>query len=177
MIVTRNELAEALGVTPAKISAFQNQGIFTTVARGKYDLAECVQKFIEVSVEHLMKKSAPTLTGKEEETLQYWKMVRMKNAALKELGITMKTEDAEKLMSARLSQIRNVLTAIDSSWAPYMVGIKNQEQSQQMLSKLLDTLFEQLSSLQDFVDELDLPESTDIETDYTEEESNNENEE
>ena len=152
-IVTRNELAEVLGITPAKISALQNQGIFATVSRGKYDLTECVQKFIEISVEHLMKKSAPVLTGKDEETLQYWKMVRAKNAALKEMGVTMRIEQAEKLMSTRLGQIRNVLLALDSTWSPYIVGLKTQEQSQQMLSKLLDTLFEQLSSLQDFEDD------------------------
>lgn len=170
MIVTRNELAEALGVTPAKISAFQNQGIFTTVARGKYDLAECVQKFIEISVEHLMKKSAPTLTGKEEETLQYWKMIRQKNAALKELGITMKTEDAEKLMSARLSQIRNVLTTIDSVWAPYMIGLKTVEDSQKMLSRQLDNLFDQLSSLQDFEEEEEIATEEEIDSMDTDEE-------
>lgn len=170
MIVTRNELAEALGVTPAKISAFQNQGVFTTVARGKYDLTECVQKFIEVSVEHLMKKSAPTLTGKEEETLQYWKMIRQKNAALKELGITMKTEDAEKLMSARLSQIRNVLTTIDSVWAPYMIGLKTVEDSQKMLSRQLDNLFDQLSSLQDFEEEEEIATEEEIDSMDTDEE-------
>jgi hypothetical protein len=153
MIVTRNELADALGLTPAKISAMQTQGVFTTVSRGKYDLSECVQKFIEISVEHLMKKQKPVMTGAEEETLQYWKMIRQKNAALKELGITMKTEDAEKLMSVRLSQIRNVLTTIDSVWAPYMIGLKTVEDSQKMLSRQLDNLFDQLSSLQDFEEE------------------------
>lgn len=170
MIVTRNELAEALGLSPAKVSAFQNQGIFLTVARGKYDLTECVQKFIEVSVEHLMKKSAPTLTGKEEETLQYWKMIRQKNAALKELGITMKTEDAEKLMSARLSQIRNVLTTIDSVWAPYMIGLKTVEDSQKMLSRQLDNLFDQLSSLQDFEEEEEIATEEEIDSMDTDEE-------
>ena len=45
-----------------------------------------------------------------------------------------------------------------------MVGIKNQEQSQQMLSKLLDNLFEQLSTLQDFELEDDV-----IDTDATDE--------
>jgi len=51
-----------------------------------------------------------------------------------------------------------------------MVGIKNQEQSQQMLSKLLDNLFEQLSTLQDFEldDEVIDTDATDDET-YEEE--------
>lgn len=163
MIVGRRELAEALGISPTKVNAFQQQGVFPTVSRGKYDLAECVQRFIEASVEHLIKKNATNPEGSAE-NLQYWKMIRQKNAALKEMGVTMQVEQAEKLMSARLGQIRNVLTAIDSSWAPYLVGIKNQEQSQQMLSKLLDNLFEQLSTLQDF--ELD---DEVIDTDATDE--------
>ena len=88
MIVSRNELGDALGITPIKVSALANQGIFTTVARGKYNLPDCVQKFIEISVEHLLKKSqSSTPTERSEESLQYWKMVRAKNAALKEMGI------------------------------------------------------------------------------------------
>jgi phage terminase Nu1 subunit (DNA packaging protein) len=166
MIVNRNELADALGITPSKVSAFANQGIFVAAARGKYNLPECVQKFIEMSVEHLLKKSqSSTASGKTEESLQYWKMVRAKNAALKEMGVTMQVEHAEKLMSARLGQIRNVLNSIDSVWAPYMVGLKNVEDSQKMLGKQLDTLFEQLSSLQDFEQDEELPTSEEIEDD------------
>ena len=164
MIVNRKELAEALGISPTKVNAFQQQGVFPTVSRGKYNLPDCVQRFIEISVEHLIKKNATNPEGSAE-SLNYWKTQRQKHAALREMGITMQVEQAEKLMSARLSQIRNVLTAIDSSWAPYMVGIKNQEQSQQMLSKLLDNLFEQLSTLQDF--ELD---DEVIDTDATDDE-------
>ena len=175
MIVGRRELAEALGISPTKVNAFQQQGVFPTVSRGKYDLAECVQRFIEASVEHLIKKNASNPEGSAE-SLNYWKTQRQKHAALREMGITMQVEQAEKLMSARLGQIRNVLTAVDNTWAPYVIGLKNQEQAQQMLSKLLDNLFEQLSSLQDFDNELDLPDSEDIDTDY-EEEDNGEDEE
>lgn len=175
MIVGRKELAQALGISPTKVNAFQQQGVFPTVGRGKYDLAECVQRFIEASVEHLIKKNATNSEGSAE-SLNYWKTQRQKHAALREMGITMQVEQAEKLMSARLGQIRNVLTAVDNTWAPYVIGLKNQEQAQQMLSKLLDNLFEQLSSLQDFDNELDLPDSEDIDTDY-EEEDNGEDEE
>lgn len=152
MIVSRNELADVLGITPAKISSLQNNGVFVTISRGKYDLADCVQKFIEVSVEYLIKKEMPKLKDIPQENLQYWKMVRQKNAALRELGVTMRLEDAERMMSGRLEQIRNVLMSIDSVWAPYMVGLKTVEDSQRQLSKQLDILFEQLSTLQDFED-------------------------
>jgi hypothetical protein len=91
--------------------------------------------------------------GNNEEDLAYWKMTRQKTAALKEMGITLQLENAERLMSSRLSQIRNVLISIDSTWAPYMVGIKNVEDAQKMLGKQVDVMFEQLSSLQDFDDE------------------------
>lgn len=160
MIVSRNELAEIFGMTPAKVSSLQNGGIFAPVSRGKYDLSDCVQKFIEYSVEYLMKKEMPKLKDIPQENLQYWKMVRQKNAALRELGVTMRLEDAERMMSGRLEQIRNVLTTIDSVWAPYMVGLKTVEDSQRQLSKQLDILFEQLSTLQDFE-----PEQEDIPTD------------
>jgi hypothetical protein len=166
MIVSRNELGDALGITPIKVSTLANQGIFTTVARGKYNLPDCVQKFIEISVEHLLKKAqSSTPVERSEESLQYWKMVRAKNAALKEMGITMQVDKAEKLMSARLGQIRNVLISVDSTWAPYVVGIKTVEDAQKMLAKQLDKLFEQLSTLQDFDEELELPENDQIETD------------
>ena len=68
-------------------------------------------------------------------------------------------------MSARLGQIRNVLISVDSTWAPYVVGIKTVEDAQKMLAKQLDKLFEQLSTLQDFDEELELPENDQIETD------------
>ena len=164
MIVSRKELAEALGISPTKVNAFQQQGVFPTVSRGKYDLAECVQRFIEASVEHLIKKNATNPDGSAE-SLNFWKTQRQKHAALREMGITMQVEQAEKLMSTRLGQIRNVLTAVDNTWAPYVVGLKNQEQAQQMLSKLLDTLFEQLSTLQDIELEEEL-----IDTDATDDE-------
>ena len=178
MIVNRKELAEALGISPTKVNGFQQQGIFPTVSRGKYDLSECVQKFIELSVEHLLKKNKPVITGREEESLLYWKMVRAKNAALKEMGITMQVDKAEKLMSARLGQIRNVLVSIDSTWAPYIVGIKTTEDAQKMLAKQVDKLFVQLSSLQDFDQELDLPDNEEIEneTEYDEDYENGEEE-
>jgi len=163
MIVTRNELAEALGITPSKVSGLQTNGVFNTVSRGKYDLTECVQKFIEISVEYLIKKNPQKEQAGQQENLQYWKMVRQKNAALRELGVTMRLEDAERLMSGRLEQIRNLLTAIDSVWAPYMVGLKTVEDSQKMLGKQLDILFEQLSTLQDFEPEEELPDSDAIE--------------
>jgi len=155
MIVSRIELAEILGIPPAKVSSFQNQGVFTPVSFGKYDLKECFHKFIEVSVEYLLKKQMPKSSGTPQENLQFWKMIRQKNAALRELGVTMRAEDAEKLMSNRLEQIRNVLTTIDSVWAPYLVGLKTVEDSQKMLAKQLDVLFDQLSSLQDFQVELE----------------------
>ena len=141
MIVNRLELAEALNISPSKVSALANQGIFPAVSRGKYDLSICVQQFIEISVEHLLKKKSTGHSVKNED-LQYWKMQRAKHAALKEMGILIKTDDAEKIMSSRLSQIRNILIAIDSVWAPYMVGLKTVEDSQKMLSKQLDNLFE-----------------------------------
>lgn len=164
MIVSRNELAEALGLTPAKVSSLQNNGVFATISRGKYDLTDCVQKFIEVSVEYLMKKEMPKLKDIPQENLQYWKMVRQKNAALRELGVTMRLQDAERMMSGRLEQIRNILTTIDSVWAPYMVGLKTVEDSQRQLSKQLDILFEQLSTLQDFeIEDEDIPTDEEIE--------------
>jgi len=177
MIVNRKELAEALGISPTKVNGFQQQGIFPTVSRGKYDLSECVQRFIELSVEHLLKKNKPVITGKEEESLLYWKMQRQKHAALKEMGILIKTDDAEKIMSSRLGQIRNTLTAIDSTWAPYIVGLKNVEDAQKMLAKQVDKLFEQLSSLQDLGDEIEIEEEEidedfeDTETEEIEEET------
>ena len=117
-------------------------------------------------MEHLLKKAqSSTPTERSEESLQYWKMVRAKNAALKEMGITMQVDKAEKLMSARLGQIRNVLISVDSTWAPYVVGIKTVEDAQKMLAKQLDKLFEQLSTLQDFDEEVELPENDQIETD------------
>lgn len=153
MIVSRKQLAEVFGISPAKVSSLQNSGIFVPVSRGNYDLGESVQKFIEYSVEYLMKKQMPKLANIPEENLQYWKMIRQKNAALRELGVTMRLEDAERIMSNRLSQIRNVLTTIDSTWAPYMVGLKNVQESQKQLTKQLDVLFEQLSELPDFEEE------------------------
>lgn len=152
MIVTRTELADVLGITPAKISTLVSNSVFTSTARGKYDLRECVQKYIEYSVEHVIKDISKQRPQEDAtESLNYWKMIRAKTAALKELGITMRLEDAERLMSVRLEQIRNVLNSIDSVWAPYMVGLKTVEESQKMLSKQLDQLFDQLSTLQDFI--------------------------
>lgn len=169
MIVSRLELAEILDISPAKVSTLQNNGVFTPVSRGNYDLKECIHKFIEVSVEHLIKKKLPKITGTPQENLQFWKMVRQKNAALRELGVTMRAEDAEKMMSNRLEQIRNVLTTIDSVWAPYMVGLKTVEDSQRMLAKQLDILFDQLSSLQDFEIEPDeVPTDEEIEAEMEE---------
>ena len=172
MIVTRTELADVLGITPAKISTLVSNNVFTSTARGKYDLKECVQKYIEYAVEHVIKHKIETQSAKDDaaESLNYWKMVRQKTAALKELGVTMRLEDAEKLMSVRLEQIRNVLNSIDSVWAPYMVGLKTVEESQKMLNKQVDQLFEQLSTLQDFIPEEELPDTETEEDDETESE-------
>ena len=170
MIVSRMELAEIIGISPAKVSSLQNGGIFKTIGHGKYDLGESVRAFIEMSVEHLLKNKMPKTAEIPTENLQYWKMQRQKHAALKEMGVTMQIEQAERLMSARLGQIRNVLLAIDSVWAPYMVGLKTVEDSQRMLSKQLDLLFDQLSTLQDFEEEEEIADSEAIE-ELTEDES------
>lgn len=163
MIVSRMELAEIIGIPPAKVSSLQNGGVFKTVGHGKYDLGDSVRAFIEMSVEHLLKNKMPKAAEIPTENLQYWKMQRQKHAALKEMGVTMQIEQAERLMSARLGQIRNVLISIDSVWAPYMVGLKTVEESQRMLSKQLDTLFDQLSTLQDFEEEEEIVDSEAIE--------------
>ena len=110
-----------------------------------------------------MTKQTPKNQKASEESLQYWKMVRVKNAALRELGVTMRLEDAERMMSRRLEQIRNVLTTVDSVWAPYMVGLKTVEDSQRQLAKQLDILFEQLSSLQDLESNDELPTNEEME--------------
>lgn len=171
MIVSRTELADILGIPPAKISTLVSNNILMSTARGKYDLKECVAKYIEYSVEQVIKDKMKHQQSNEDatESLNYWKMVRQKTAALKELGVTMRLEDAEQLMSIRLEQIRNVLNTVDSVWAPYMVGIKTVEESQKMLSKQLDNLFEQLSTLKDFQLEDELPDTeTEEEDDDTE---------
>jgi flagellin-like hook-associated protein FlgL len=173
MIVTRQELATILGIPSAKVGTLVQNNVFASVTRGKYDLTDCIQKFVEYSVEQLLKKytSDKAESARAEENLQYWKMVRQKTAALKELGVTMRLEDAERLMSVRLEQIRNVLNTIDSVWSPYMVGLKTVEESQKMLSKQLDNLFEQLSTLQDFDIEDELP---DTETEEEDDDDNTE---
>jgi len=151
MDLRRQELADAIGITPSQVTSLAGRGVFKSVRKGFYNLADSVQAYIDDQTEQLVKQHTPKQTVAQEETLNYWKMIRQKNAALREMGVTMKTEDAESLMSIRLEQIRNVLNTIDSVWAPYMVGLKTTEDSQKMLSKQLDTLFEQLSNLQDFI--------------------------
>jgi hypothetical protein len=169
MIVTRQELATILGIPSAKVGTLVQNNVFASVTRGKYDLTDCIQKFVEYSVEQLLKKytSDKAESARAEENLQYWKTTRQKLAALKELGRLLYVEDAERIMTSRLTQIRNVLITIDSTWAPYMVGIKTMEESQKMLSKQLDILFEQLSELNEFdFEEEEVP----IEDDMDEEE-------
>lgn len=170
MDLKRSDLAEALGITPRRVTNFTTSGQFKYSRKGFYDLKECINAYVEYQVETLMKQNTtPKNISSQEETLNYWKMIRAKNAALKEMGITMKVEDAESLMSSRLEQIRNVLNTIDTVWAPYMVGLKTTEDSQKMLSRQLDVLFEALSTLEDFemeeveVSEIELEEDDDEE--------------
>ena len=158
LFVSRSELADYLGVTASRISALAQVGGVKSAGHSKYDLTASIQAYIDYSVEGLVRakiNEVGTGNNTSEEDLQYWKMVRQKTAALKEMGITLQLENAERLMSSRLSQIRNVLISIDATWAPYMVGIKTVEDAQRMLGKQVDIMFEQLSSLQDFEEEED----------------------
>jgi hypothetical protein len=156
LFVSRSELAEYLGVTPTKVTQLAQVGGVKSAGHSKYDLTASIQSYIDYCVEGLVRakiNEVGSTGGNNEEDLQYWKMTRQKTAALKEMGITLQLENAERLMSSRLSQIRNVLISIDATWAPYMVGIKTVEDAQKMLGKQVDQMFEQLSSLQDFDDE------------------------
>ena len=158
LYVSRSELADYLGVTATRVSALAQVGGVKSAGHSKYDLTASIQAYIDYSVEGLVRakiNEVGTGNNTSEEDLQYWKMVRQKTAALKEMGITLQLENAERLMSSRLSQIRNVLISIDATWAPYMVGIKNVEDAQRMLGKQVDQMFEQLSSLQDFEEDED----------------------
>jgi hypothetical protein len=157
MMISRRELADLLQITPTKVTNLVDANVLPKSINSKYDLRECIARYIEYAAEALLKIKAPKNAQAQEETLNYWKMVRQKNAALKEMGVTMRVEEAEQLMSIRLEQIRNVLNTIDSVWAPYLVGLKTNEDAQRMLTKQLDVLFEQLSSLQDFALEEEEP--------------------
>jgi hypothetical protein len=150
MELKRSELAELLNLSPKQVTTLSNNGVFVYGSKkGLYNVKLCIQNFIEYSAEEILKNKVTPENQNIKESLDYWKMQRQRISALKEMNKVINIEDAERIMTNRLIQIRDILTTIEATWAPYLISLEDLKTSQKVVSNLLDTVFIQISNLSD----------------------------
>jgi hypothetical protein len=166
MELQRSNLAELLGITPTLVTKLSSSGVFKYGSKkGLYDVKSCIQSYIEYATEEILSKQNVPENQNIKESLDYWKMQRQRISALKEMGNLISIVDAEKIMTFRLIQIRDILTTIEATWAPYLIALDDLPTTQKIIGQLLDNVFVQISNLSEEEIQISSPTVEDAEED------------
>jgi len=140
-------------VTPVTITNWMSNGLPHKKINKRdleIDSAEAIEWYIRYKYSDIDKKVS-TKEDAEHYDAEYrkYKAELMKHKALKERGELITVGEAEELMTDRLIKIREQLMNIPLSWAPYMIGMESNQDSQEKLQDLLNELLAILAGLPD----------------------------
>lgn len=147
MIVNQSELARVFGVSTSTVKAWRSQGLPQEESEGRahqYDTAKVIEWYLDYK-----RPENDVAMSKD-----YYDMLYRKHKAksmelkyLREAGKTVSVSDCAENMASRLMNIADQLKTIPLNWAPYLVGIDSQAESQKTLQSLLSDLLSILQNL------------------------------
>ena len=147
MIVNQKELANILGITDRQIRNLRHDySFFTKQQNGRgYDLAKCVQEYIEYKVKAEMPGGTKFDIDREKaehekikKTISRLKLRKMK----KELH---ETADIDLFLGEMLTNFRNKLLGTPTKVATLIVGEKDVNRIINLLSKEMNDILDELS--------------------------------
>lgn len=143
--VSQTQLALIIGVSTSRIRQLDKESAFVKVGRGKYDLPQSIQKYIDYQVEKAAGDDED-LNKLREETL--WTRARRKKSEIEYkimAGELHRSQDVEEVMNAMLASFRAQLLAFPTKAAPKVQGIKDIMAIKEALKKEVYELMEELS--------------------------------
>lgn len=146
MEVNQKELATIIGITPRRIRELRQEGFFETIPGSKkYDLAKCVQEYIEYKIK------AEVKTGKtldKEEAQAKHESIKMEISILKLRRLKRElheAKDVENFLSNMLINFKNKLLSIPSKASIQIVGEQDINKIMAVLNKEVIETLEELS--------------------------------
>ena len=144
MEVNQKELATSLGITTRRVRELKQEGFFQTISGSrKYDLAKCVQEYIDYKIKAEV-KSGKSL-DKEEAQAKH-ESIKMEISILKLRRLKRElheAKDVENFLSNMLINFKNKLLSIPSKAAIQIVGEQDINKIMAVLNKeVLETLEE-----------------------------------
>ena len=146
MEVNQKELAAIIGITPRRIRELRQEGFFETIPGSKkYDLAKCVQEYIEYKIK------AEVKTGKslnKEEAQAKHENIKMEISILKLRRLKRElheAKDVENFLSNMLINFKNKLLSIPSKVSVQIVGEQDINKIIGVLNKEVMETLEELS--------------------------------
>lgn len=126
LTVSASVLAELLGVTDRRVRQLAEEGIFTRVSKGRYNLPESIKTYINMLKMEQDIVNAGTGDGLDLETERAIKIrVERKQAEIKLAlmkGEVHKAADVEQIMTDMLTSFRTKLLNIPAKLAPILVA-------------------------------------------------------
>ena len=152
MEITRKQLAELLGLSTRRISQLAKAGIFKNVSRGKYDLKQVVQAYVDYRIEVEQKRNL----GNEDISLTDAKKRReiieaeLKLLQLKEKrGELIEREKVVRIATEIVTNTKSRFLAMPSKIAPLLIGIKSIKKIKVILEKEIYNILNDLAKLGD----------------------------
>lgn len=144
MEVNQKELAAIIGITPRRIRELKQEGFFETIPGSKrYDLAKCVQEYIEYKIKAETKNSKSM--DKEEAQAKH-EGIKMEISILKLRRLKRElheARDVENFLSNMLINFKNKLLSMPSKVSVQIVGEQDINKIMAVLNKeVLETLEE-----------------------------------
>jgi phage terminase Nu1 subunit (DNA packaging protein) len=146
MQVIQKDLAAILGMSPRRIRQLTDeQKVFVKNAEGRYDVAQCVQSYINFKV------SAETSRGND---LDYWgekakhentkrKMSDMQLARMKRESFD--AADVEEAWAVLVLAFKDELESLPHKLAPLLVGIEDMAEADRIIEAEINSALEVLS--------------------------------
>lgn len=144
IVVSTKQLSEIMGVSTRRINQLEAEGAFLKIARGKFDLAASIRKYID----YLNEDNEEELNKTTEEAL--WTRARRQKAEI-ELQILKgelhRSDDVKRVMNSMLGTFRQRILSIPSKSASRLQG---QTELAVIKDILKDEMHEALSVLSDY---------------------------
>ncbi|CUU72081.1 hypothetical protein [Campylobacter hyointestinalis] len=138
MIVSTNELADFLDLTPRRVQDLEVDGVFSKIARNQWDLKECFLKYLDYKVDSATSNLGLTEARAKKE---------FADAQLKELALA---EKKEQVIS--IDKLQKELSDIAITLSNQLYNIPNRlkmnfELSDEVLAKLCELIEDTLTEL------------------------------
>lgn len=135
-IYSTSELAEVLGLSDRRIRQLEKEGVISKISRGKYNLPQAVQQYINWIKSQATAKSEEEFDLKKEKTLLTRAQRQRVELELQIMrGELHRSEDVKRVMNDMLGAFRARCLAIPSKAAPRLQGQTDLAVIQDVLKK------------------------------------------